>query len=151
MIPQLVLNRCIFIFSLQARFMTNTTITECFYLLSPKQRLVLGVVFSVSCFGIALENKKWPAIFLLWLLISLLLVAGYHLLVQWGFVVDRCTTPQNVQTLNDLRSLLHATAPCTVSWSLMGLPAAIYNVAFALLGIFALKTAYGSTDERAKL
>lgn len=104
------------------------------------QRLVLGVVFSVSCFGIALENKKWPAIFLLWLLVSLLLVAGYHLMVQWGLVVDRCATPQNVQTLDNFSSLLHATAPCTISWLLMGLPAAIYNVAFALLGIFALRT-----------
>lgn len=116
------------------------------------QRLILGVVLSVSGFGIGLENKKWPAIFLLWLLVSLLLVAGYHLLVQGGVVVDRCAKHQNVQTLDDFSSLLHATVPCTVSWSLMGLPAAIYNVAFALLGIISLKTylSLSSSDLRNK-
>lgn len=103
------------------------------------QRLILGVVLSVSGFGIALENKKWPAIFLLWLLVSLLLVAGYHLLVQGGVVVDRCAKLQNVQTLDEFRSLLHATAPCAVPWSLMSIPVSVYNVAFALLGIIMLK------------
>jgi disulfide bond formation protein DsbB len=103
------------------------------------QRLILGVVFLVSGFGIGLENKKWPAIFLLWLLVSLLLVAGYHLLVQGGVVVDRCAKPQNVQTLDEFRLMLQTSTPCAVPWSLMSIPVSVYNVAFALLGIIMLK------------
>ena len=104
------------------------------------QRLVLTVVFLLSIFGIAKADKKWPTVLLRWSLVFLLLIAGYQLLTQWGFVLGSCSTPQNIQTLDDFRSMLRASTPCTNSWSLLGLPVSAYNVVFALTCVFALRT-----------
>ncbi len=103
------------------------------------QRLILAVVLPLSLLGLVVSNKKWPAVLLLLLLILLFFVAGYHLLVRWGFAADRCATPQNIQTLVDFQSMLYASTPCTASWSLLGIPVSIYNSVFALVSILGLK------------
>jgi disulfide bond formation protein DsbB len=57
-------------------------------------------------------------------------------LVQIGWVVDRCTV-QKIDNINDFMKMLEQTKTscATIGWKLFGLSASIYNAIFSLIAL----------------
>ena len=71
--------------------------------------------------------------------ISLFCIAMYHIAVQTGLVVDPCTIPQNIKTLEKYRALLSSPPPCSkVTLSFFGVPMPWLNATVGLAFSLAL-------------
>ncbi len=96
------------------------------------QRIPLFLAVPISILGVC-QAYKWPYIVALhFLFFALLILAGYHLLVQIGFLSDPCSVPQ-IKTLNEFKTLMtEKHLSCKNSWTIFGVPASAYNMILAL-------------------
>lgn len=103
--------------------------------LCENQRLIYLAIFMTCPLGFLprfnhFSRKVLTILFLLGFSLSF-----YHLLIQMGFLTDRCIIEQSVENMHDFVQMLEKpkVACSTISWKLFGLSASFYNVLFSML------------------
>lgn len=97
------------------------------------QRYLFICIFAFSTFCAINPKNKLSYYGVLCLLLMSLTVSLYHTLIQFGYIVDTCSVPQNIKTIEDLFNQIQMQPSCAkVSWSLFSLPISFYNFTFSL-------------------
>lgn len=98
------------------------------------ERVFYAVVALVAFWGLKKNSSKIPSILLQLLFGCLVLLSGYHLLVQMHLLSDFCSVPQKIATIEDFENMLHSPIPCSkITWSFLSLPMSAYNLIFSFL------------------
>ena len=91
------------------------------------------VLIGVISFLAIMKPKTWKLAGLSGGFLVLALTAGYHSLVQFGILTDPCSRV-SIGSVHEFLAALSAPSCAQITWCLLGLPVAIWNVALGLLG-----------------
>jgi disulfide bond formation protein DsbB len=132
-----ILSLTILIFSFHQQYIKK--IEPCF--LCKYQRLIYFSVFIISSLGLICDFNSFiknalKITFLIGFSLSI-----YHILIQSGWINDRCAINENIENMNDfIRMLEQPKIACaTISWQLFGFSASVYNALFSLCALITLK------------
>ena len=103
------------------------------------QRNIFFIIFSISPLGFIRKFNNSIRSLLSLLFISSFLLGTYHILVQYGWLNDRCSV-QNIGSINDFIPFLEKPKnPCSrIGWKIFGLSVSMYNALISLIAIFAI-------------
>lgn len=67
-------------------------------------------------------------------------LAAYHILIQFGWLSDRCAITQKIENMNDFMKMLEQpkVSCANVGWKLFGLSASIYNIILSFCALVSL-------------
>ena len=91
------------------------------------------VFIGVMSFLAIVQPKTWKLAGIGGGFMVLALTAGYHSLVQFGILTDPCSRV-SIGSVHEFLAALSAPSCAQITWCLLGLPVAIWNVALGLLG-----------------
>ena len=103
------------------------------------QQLIL--IFILASSSLFLLIKKWCNLFLFLLRTAVCLCFIFsfaHLLVQINLVPDFCEVPKNIRKIEDFSAMLSRPQQCSISMTILGLPASGLNAFFALISFILL-------------
>ncbi len=97
------------------------------------QRISYAFVAGFSAWGLWKKSNRLASFFIQGALIWMVLLSGYHLMVQMGILTDFCALPKKIASIEDFERMLEAPLPCSkVTWRFLGLPLSAYNALFSL-------------------
>lgn len=105
------------------------------------QRIFYIFIAGFSTWGLWKKSNRFPSFFVQSALLGMMLLSGYHLMVQMGLLTDFCSLPKKIASIDDFERMLAAPLPCSkVTWSFLGLPLSAYNLGCSclFLGVFQL-------------
>ena len=104
------------------------------------QRWIYFFIFVISPIGMFQQFNEPIRLILNGIILIGLFVAAYHLLIQLGWITDRCTITQKIENINDFMQVLEKpkNSCATIGWKLFGLSAAVYNMVFFLSSLLIL-------------
>lgn len=103
------------------------------------QRGLWILVAILSFFGLCGRKKYAARLMLGTTFVSLFSIAMYHIAIQTGLLVDPCTIPQSIKTLEEYRALLSSPPPCSkAALAFLGIPLPWLNAAISLAFAFTI-------------
>lgn len=99
------------------------------------QRLPYVAAIVGSVYGLIFRQSTFATSWLLLASLTSILLSGYHLLIQYGFLAEPCHVP-NVVTIDDFNAILSNTTACSQkSWMFLGVPISAYNFLLSASGL----------------
>ena len=96
------------------------------------QRVSYVFIAGFSAWGLWKKSNRLASFFVQSALVWMVLLSGYHLMVQMGILSDFCALPKKIASIDDFERMLEAPLPCSkVTWRFFGLPLSAYNLGFS--------------------
>lgn len=94
--------------------------------------IAIVIISSISSLGYL---KKYGFFSICSLLLLSIFLSAYHLLIQYGFILDKCTVSQNIGSMEDFQTLIFQPkkACSEIMWKILELPITFYNFLFSFL------------------
>jgi disulfide bond formation protein DsbB len=99
------------------------------------QRFVYFLIFAITPIGFVQHLNLPIKIALNFIFLAGFFLAGYHTLVQFDWIADRCAITQKIENMDAfIKMLEEPKVSCSnIGWKLFGISASIYNAIFSLI------------------